>query len=98
MVENVVAYLYPEYPDSAARAPVLLDMSSTLSWEVILSNMRKTSSLTLRVMKSLYPRADLDAVGEGFMVTCTEEEANKLVEDSTMKVTQDIKMLPIDMS
>jgi hypothetical protein len=60
--------------------------------------MRKTSSLTHRVMKSLYPRDDLDAVGEGFMVTCTEEEANKLVEDSTMKVTQDIKMLPIDMS
>jgi hypothetical protein len=60
--------------------------------------MRKTSSLTHRVMKSLYPQDDLDAVGEGFMVTCTEEEANKLVEDSTMKVTQDIKMLPIDMS
>jgi hypothetical protein len=35
-------------------------------------------------LKSLYPRANLDAAGEGFAVTCTEEEATKLVEDSNV--------------
>jgi hypothetical protein len=60
--------------------------------------MRKASSLTLRILKSLYPRADLDAVGEGFAVTCTEEEADKLVKDSTAMVTRVIEMLPVDMS
>jgi tRNA(Ile)-lysidine synthase TilS/MesJ len=43
--------------------------------------MRKDSSLTLWILKSLYPRADLDAVDEGFVTTCTEEEDDKLVED-----------------
>jgi adenine/guanine phosphoribosyltransferase-like PRPP-binding protein len=59
--------------------------------------MRKASKLTLRILKSLYPRADLDTVGEGFMVTCTEEEPNKLVEDSTVTMTRVIEMLPVDM-
>jgi hypothetical protein len=43
-------------------------------------------SLTLRILKSLYPRANLDATDEGFAVTCTDEEALKLVEDSAMMV------------
>jgi hypothetical protein len=60
--------------------------------------MRKASSLTLGTLKSLYPQADLDALGEGFAVTCTEEEANKLVEDSIVMATQVIEILPIDMS
>jgi hypothetical protein len=30
---------------------------------------------------SLYPRADLDAVGEGFVASCIDEGASKLVED-----------------
>jgi hypothetical protein len=32
------------------------------------------------------PQADLDAVGEGFAVTCSNEEALKLVEDSAVMV------------
>jgi hypothetical protein len=40
----------------------------------------------------------LDALGEGFAVTCTEEEANKLVEDSIVMATQVIEMLPVDIS
>jgi hypothetical protein len=60
--------------------------------------MRKASSLTLRIVKSLYPQADLDAIGEGFTVTCTKEKANKLVEDSIMMATQVIEMLLVDMS
>jgi hypothetical protein len=98
MVENVVAYFYPEDSDSVARAPTLLDMLLTHSRKVILSNMRKAPSLTLRILMSLYPQADLGAEGEGFTATCSEDEANKLVEDCTMTVTQVIEMLPIDMS
>jgi hypothetical protein len=55
-------------------------------------------SLTLRILKSLYPRADLDAMGEGFVVTCNDEEALKLVEDSTMMVGHVVDMLGVDMS
>jgi hypothetical protein len=43
--------------------------------------MRQSTSLTLGILKSLYPRANLDAVGEGFAVTCSDEEALKHVED-----------------
>jgi hypothetical protein len=33
---------------------------------------------------SLYSRADLDVAGEGFTMTCNNEEALKLVEDSAV--------------
>jgi hypothetical protein len=49
-------------------------------------------------MKSLYPRANLDMANEGFVVTYTEEEALKLVKDSTVTVGQIIEMLSVDMS
>jgi hypothetical protein len=48
--------------------------------------MRQSTSVTLGILKSLYPQADLDAVGEGFAVTCSNEEALKLVEDSAVMV------------
>jgi hypothetical protein len=54
--------------------------------------------LTLGILKSLYPRDDLDAAGEGFAMTCSEDEANKLVEDSTMMVTRIIEMVSVNMS
>jgi hypothetical protein len=47
---------------------------------------------------SLYPRADLDAVGEGFAATCNDEEALKLVEDSAKTTSQVVDMLGVDMS
>jgi hypothetical protein len=53
-------------------------------WEIILANMRLSASLTLGILKSLYARADLDAAGKGFAVTRSDEEALKLVEDSSM--------------
>jgi hypothetical protein len=37
---------------------------------------------------SLYPWVDLDAVGEDFMVTCSNEEDLKLIEDSTVTMGQ----------
>jgi hypothetical protein len=60
--------------------------------------MRKVVSLSLGVLKSLYPRADMDVVGEGFAATYTEDEANQLVEDSTVMVSRVMEMLPVDMS
>jgi hypothetical protein len=37
-------------------------------------------------------------MGEGFVVTCNDEEALKLVEDSTMMVGHVVDMLGVDMS
>jgi hypothetical protein len=54
--------------------------------------------LTLGILKSLYPQADLDAVSEGFVATCSEEEALKLVKDSAKTVSQVVDMLGVDMS
>jgi hypothetical protein len=55
-------------------------------------------SLTLGILKSLYPRADLDMAGEGFAVICSDDEALKLIEDSAMSVEHIVDMLPIDIS
>jgi hypothetical protein len=55
-------------------------MLSTLSREVIISNMSKASSLTLRILKSLYPEGNLDTTGEGFAATCSEEEDDDLIQ------------------
>jgi hypothetical protein len=55
-------------------------------------------SLTLGILRSLYPRSNLDTTGEGFTVTCSDEEALKLVEDSTVMAGQVIDMLGVDMS
>jgi hypothetical protein len=60
----------------------MLDSLPRRSRKIILTNMRQSASLTLRILTSLYPGADLDAAGEGFMVTCSDEEALKLIEDS----------------
>jgi hypothetical protein len=60
--------------------------------------MKQSVSLTLMILKYLYPRDDLDVAGEGFAVTCTNEEASKLMEDSTVIVDQIVEMLLIDMS
>jgi hypothetical protein len=98
MVKNVVAYFYPDDPASVAQAPLLLDRLPTRSLEVILSNMRKASSLTLGILKLLYPRANLDVVGEGFAATYSDNEACKLVEDSTVTAGRIVEILPIDMS
>jgi hypothetical protein len=58
---------------------VLLDMLRTQSQETITSNMGNASSLTLGILKSLYPWANLGVAGEGFEAICTEEEAGELV-------------------
>jgi hypothetical protein len=60
--------------------------------------MKQAASLTLGILKSLYPRADLDAAGDDFAVTCIGGEALKLVEDSALTVERIVDMVPIDMS
>jgi hypothetical protein len=65
---------------------------------VILTNMKQSASLTLRILKSLYPRVNMDAAGESFLVTYTDEEALKLVEDSIVMADLIVEMLPVDMS
>jgi hypothetical protein len=98
MVENTVAFFYPDDSSTIAQAPQILDGLPTQSCEVILTNMKQSASLTLGILMSLYPRADLDAVGEGFAASCTEEEASKLVEDSTLMAECIVEMLSVDMS
>jgi hypothetical protein len=82
MVNKVVSFFYPKDPSSEAWSPQLLDGLLNRCWDIILANMKQAASLTLGILKSLYPQADLDATGEGFAVTYTSEEALKLVEDS----------------
>jgi hypothetical protein len=60
--------------------------------------MKQSVSLTLGILKSLYPRANMDATGEGFTVTYTDEKASKLMEDSTVMIDRIVEMLLIDMS
>jgi hypothetical protein len=65
---------------------------------VILTNMIQSTSLTLGILKSLYPRADLDVASDGFVTTCSDEEALKLVRDSFVTAGQNVDMLGVDMS
>jgi hypothetical protein len=60
--------------------------------------MKQPASLTLSILKSLYPQADLDAAGEGFTTTCSDDKALKLVEDSAMTIGHIVDMLGVDMS
>jgi hypothetical protein len=55
-------------------------------------------SLTLRILKSLYPWCDLDLVSEGFVTTCSNGEALKLVKDFAGTAGQVVDMLEVDMS
>jgi hypothetical protein len=59
--------------------------------------MRKASSLTLIILKSLYPRSDLDAAGEGFAASCSGEEANDLMQSFVETVTWVIEMISVYM-
>jgi hypothetical protein len=76
----------------------MLDNLPTRSREIIIANMKQSVSLSLRILKSLYPQANLDAAGEGFAATCSDNEALKLIEDSTVAAEHIVDMLPVDMS
>jgi hypothetical protein len=97
MVENVIVFFYPSESSTGTRAPQMLDSLPTRSREIILANMKQSASLTLRILMSLYPRANLDAVGEGFAVTL-DVEALKLLEDFAVTAGHIVDMLSVDMS
>jgi hypothetical protein len=97
MVDNTIAFFYPGESSSGAP-PQMLDSLPSRSQEIILANMGQSSSLTLGILKSLHPQADLDAAGEGFMVTCSDKEALKLIEDSAVTAGHIVDMLGVDMS
>jgi hypothetical protein len=86
MVDNVVAFFSLSESSSGEHALQMLDSLPTRCQEIFLANMRRSMSLTLRILKSQYPRADLDVMGKGFIVTCSDEEALKLVEGSAVMV------------
>jgi hypothetical protein len=96
VAENAVKYFYSQDSDAVWQTPELLDQPLTRSREVIHSNMCKASSLTLRILKSLYPKEDLGAGDEGFAPTCTEEEANELVRRFLEMVTWIVEMIPLN--
>jgi hypothetical protein len=98
MVDNVVAFSYPDESSSRTQDPQTLDSLPTRSWEIILTNMKQLASLTLGILKSLYPWADLDTAGEGCVMTYGDEEALKLIEDSTMTAGHIMDILGVDMS
>jgi hypothetical protein len=98
MVENVIAFFYPGESSTGTRAPQMLENLSSRSREIILTKMKQSASLTLRILKSLYPWANLDAAGEGFTVACIDEEGLKLIEHSVVTAGHIIDMLPVDMS
>jgi hypothetical protein len=60
--------------------------------------MRQSVSLTLKILNSLYPQANLDMASEGFTVTCSDKESLKLIEDSAVTAGQLVDMLGVDMS
>jgi hypothetical protein len=84
MVENAIAFSYPVESSAGPHSPHMLDSLPTRSQDIILTNMKQLASLTLGILKSLYPRADFDAAGESFVVTCSDKEALKLIEDSAV--------------
>jgi hypothetical protein len=97
MVNNAISFFYLGKCSSNTHTPQMLDSLPSQSREIILANMWQLASLTLGILKSLYPRADLDVAGEGFAATCSDEEALKLVEDSAKAVRQVVDMLGVDM-
>jgi hypothetical protein len=98
MVENAIAFFYLGESSTGTRTPQMMDNLTSRSRETTLTNMKQSVCLTLGILKSLYPRADLDRVGEGFAVKCSDEEALKLNKVSAMKAGHIVDMLPVDMS
>jgi hypothetical protein len=55
MVDNTIAFFYPGESSSDTRAPQMLGSLPNRSREIILTNMWQSVSLTLGIMKPLYP-------------------------------------------
>jgi hypothetical protein len=73
MVENVIVFFCPGESCIGTCGLQMLDSLLTRSREIILANMKQSTSLTLGILKSVYPHADLDAAGEGFAATYNDD-------------------------
>jgi hypothetical protein len=98
MVKKAVSFFYPKDPSSDAQTPQLINVLPNRCRDINLANMKQAVSLTLSILKSLYPRADLDVAGDGFVMTYTGEESLKLMKDSAFTADRIIDMVHIDMS
>ena len=63
--------------------------------ELMKKRMLRASSLTPGILKSLYPRANLDVAGEGFAKDYKSAQASQLVKDSVTAATEIIEMIKI---
>ena len=77
------------------KVPELLIAVTDKTRELMKKRMLRASSLTLGILKSLYPRADLDVAKEGFARDCDQARASKLVKDSVAAATEIIEMIQI---
>jgi hypothetical protein len=98
MVKNAISFFYPGETSTASCIPQMLNNLLTWSQEIIFANMKQSVSLTLKIFKSLYPRADLEVAGKLFAATCSDDDTLKVIEDSAMTAEHIVIMLPIDMS
>jgi hypothetical protein len=73
MVGNVIVLFCSGESSIGTCGPQMLDSLLTRSREIILANMKQSTSLTLEILKSLYPHGDLDAAGEGFAATYSDD-------------------------
>ena len=94
-MEKVVSYFPSDQAHAASQVPELLSAVPDKTQEQMKKRMLKASSLTLGILKSLYPRANLDVAGEGFAKDCESAQASRLVKDSVAAATEIIEMIKI---
>ena len=92
---KVVSYFYSGQAHTASQLPELLTTVPEKTRELMKKRMLRASSLTLGILKSLYPRANLDIAGEGFAKNCEPMQASQLVKDSVAAATEFIEMIKI---
>jgi hypothetical protein len=93
--EKVVSYFYSDQAHAASQVPELLSAAPDKARELMKKKMLRASSLTLGVLKSLYPRANFDIAGEGFAKDCEPARAAQLVKDSVAAATEIIEMIKL---
>ena len=93
--EKVVSYFHSGQAHTASQVPKLLAAVPNKTRELMKKRMLKASSLTLGILKSLYPHANLDVAGEGFAKDCEPARASQLVKDSVTAATEIIEIIQI---
>jgi hypothetical protein len=96
MVDKAVAFFYQgessevPHPPDARQSAHKFSRNYSCQYEVVNESNSQDFEVSI-------PRADLDSTGKGFMVTCSNEEALKLIKDSAVIVGQVVEMLGVDM-